>query len=317
MSDTEADIYSFFNNFETYIQYEQHMEKHYGESEQENECYSFIPDINISSTESANKICEKFKYLYKFIISTKTQPKTKILDNNDFAYLNYWFNCKLRNNMPTNKLTVTDFYENMSDHEVEFGPDTFDGKLYDLEYEDFNNMNLLSQLKIYYGETYKNMSAHINEVNIPCIQYFQKYITTYKEAIIKCPHDNTSFCKILNNFKEEYDKMFFGEFGISEKCADKEFLKLPTYNDVLQENQKITTVGTILGPSFATLFTSFFLYKFTPLRQWIRGKMGSKIGSHSNLYEENDELSLNTSDNENIKFDEIPYRISYDSVTNY
>ncbi|SBT43935.1 PIR Superfamily Protein [Plasmodium ovale wallikeri] len=299
MSDTETDIvcYSFFNNFETYIQYEQHMEKNYRESEQENECNSFTPDIKISSNESANKICEKFKYLYNLITTTKSQSRTKFLDNNDFAYLNYWFNCKLRNNDIIYKLTVEDFYEEMSNHELEFGGNTFDGKLYDLEYEDFSNMNLLSNLKIYYGETYKNMSAHMNEVNIPCIQYFQKYITTYKEAIIKCPHDNTSFCKILNNFKEEYDRVFFGKFGISAKCADKEFLKLPTYNDVLQENQKITT--------------------FTPLGQWIRGKMGSNAGSHSNLYEENDQLSLNTSDNENINFDEIPYRISYDSVANY
>ncbi|SBT55170.1 PIR Superfamily Protein [Plasmodium ovale wallikeri] len=212
-------------------------------------------------------------------IQISDSEKKVSLNDMDFAYLNYWLNDQLRN---------TTIIHNTTD-------------------EDFNNMNLLNELRIKYGEIFANTTTIMGGI-IPCIEYFEKCINIYKECIIKCPHDNTSFCNALKNFKEEYDKKIFGLYGISENCPDKKLLKLPTYKDVsLGDN--ITVVGSILGPCFGTLFTLIFLYK-------IHAKMGSNKVVHSNLYEENDQLLLNTSDTEYLNFGENTYSISYDSTGN-
>lgn len=44
--------------------------------------------------------------------------------------------------------------------------------------------------------------------------------------------------------------------------------------------------------------------------------MGTGKGVLDNLYEENEQLSLDNLDNDNIRFGENPYLISYDSVVN-
>lgn len=60
----------------------------------------------------------------------------------------------------------------------------------------------------------------------------------------------------------------------------------------------------------------FFLYQFTPLGQWIRAKMGTRNGTHSNLYKENDQLLLNILDKEHINSEYNEFSISYDSIVN-
>lgn len=44
--------------------------------------------------------------------------------------------------------------------------------------------------------------------------------------------------------------------------------------------------------------------------------MGRNKEEYNNLYEENSQSFLNTSDNEDINFGENPYSISYDSLVN-
>ncbi|SBT84533.1 PIR protein [Plasmodium ovale] len=292
MSSSVQDIYSFFEFFKKYKSYESAMEKKYLEGTHDTSCDSYLSDFQNLGTERANDICVKFKILYNLIISTKTSPKSKSLDDIDFAYLNYWLNGKLKNNSTIHNLTVEKFQKNMSHIEEEFVHDNFDGKLYDLGEDDYKNMNLINELQTNHGEIFQNTSG-IKE-NVACIGYFNKFINTYKKGIVKCPHDNTSFCNVLKHFKKEYEDNFFGKFGITEKCSDKEFLKLPTYNDISLEDKKITI--------------------FTSLGQWIRTKIGSTKEAQNNLYDENNQLFLDTSDNRHINFDEISYRLSYDSA---
>ncbi|SBS89320.1 PIR Superfamily Protein [Plasmodium ovale curtisi] len=315
MNSAIPDIYSFFSDFKTYMQYDSYIETQYKKDEHnKNTCDAFLPEVNISRTETANDVCAKFKNLYKFIIRKKSQASLSSLNDNDYAYLNYWINIKLRNSTPSHKYTVKEFHERMSFHEKEFVTSIFEKKLYDLDNVDFSNMNLLSDLYDNYSKIYLETSK-IKEVKILCMSFFQEYIDTYEKGIIQCPHDNTSFCKALKHFKEEYENTFLGEHSMTVNCIDRDRLELPTYEDV-SGNKQITMVGTVLGPSFGTLFTLLFLYKFTPFGQWILAKMGTKKGEHSNLYEEHGQSFLNISDNEDINSDYNQYGISYDSVVN-
>ncbi|SBS99879.1 PIR Superfamily Protein [Plasmodium ovale curtisi] len=315
MSSRVPDIYSFFKSFKDYSLYDVYIDKEFTQHKIQKTCNSFSNSARISKTESANNICEKFIRLYNIICSTKSQKPNQSLDSNDIAYLNYWLNNKLRNATISHNITVKDFYERMSLREEEFvGNDTFEKKLYDLEENHFNNMNLLNYLYDNYGVIFKNISSNKEKEKISCLQNAQEFIDNYKKCIIQCPLDDTHFCKALKHFKEEYNKTFFGAHSITEKCIDKELLKLPTYEDV-SIGDKINVAGTILGPSIGTLLASIFLYKFTPFGQWIHAKIRRNKGEDSKLYEENDSLFLNISDNE-ISFDRNPYHISYDSVVN-
>ncbi|SBT78579.1 PIR protein [Plasmodium ovale] len=313
MDSTEPDIYSFFKVFKTYKSYEGYMETNFKSDRHRNIYNYFSPDIKISSIETANEICEKFKRLYKFIISINKTSGSEKLYNIDFAFLNYWLNSKLRNATISNKLTIQELVSKMENREEEFIYNDFNRNIYNIKYEDFNNMDLLSNLYYNHSKIFKSTSGI--EGNIPCLQYFHEFIDEYKKGIIMCPHDDTSFCKALKHYKEQYERIFLGDNSVSEYCIDKDRLHLPTYNDV-SLGEKITVASSILGPSFGTLFTLIFLYKFTPFGQWLRAKIGTNKGTHSKIYELNDETLLNTSDIENINFGENPYHISYDAVGN-
>ncbi|SBT03021.1 PIR Superfamily Protein [Plasmodium ovale curtisi] len=316
MNSAIPDIYSFFNDIDTYLKYDYYIETKYKKDDHnQNTCNAFFPDVNVSRTERANDVCAKFKNLYKFIILKNSPANSSSLNDNDFAYLNYWLNNKLRNSTSSHKYTVKEFHERMSVHEEEFVTGIFEKKLYDLDNDDFNNMLLLRHLQKCHAQIFEKMTPLIKEKNISCIEHFQEFINTYKNGIIKCPYDDTDFCKSLKHFKEEYKQKFLDTYGLSENCIDRNRLELPTYEDV-SGNKQITMVGTVLGPSFGTLFTLLFLYKFTPFGQWILAKMGTKKGEHSNLYEEHGQSFLNISDNEDINSDYNQYGISYDSVVN-
>ncbi|SBS90417.1 PIR Superfamily Protein, partial [Plasmodium ovale curtisi] len=142
MSGREPDIYSFFKEFEKYKGYEAEMNHVFSGDKLKTECDSYLIDVQKFGNERANDVCVKFKILCKVIESKKKIPNTKKLNDIDFAFLNYWLNSKLRHATIRNNLTVQEFQDEMSYREWEFGGITFDGKLYDLQYEDFNNMNL-------------------------------------------------------------------------------------------------------------------------------------------------------------------------------
>ncbi|SBT57928.1 PIR Superfamily Protein [Plasmodium ovale wallikeri] len=314
MSHAVPNIYSFFNDFKTYKSYDGHIETEYESGERINIYDYFSPDVQISNTENANEICEKFKRLYKLIISINKESGSEKLYDIDFAFLNYWLNSKLRNATISNKLTIQDLITKMGNREEEFIYNDFNLNIYNIKYEDFNNMTLLSNL--YYNHSKIYQSTIGIEENIPCMEYFQEYINTYKKGIIMCPQDDTNFCKALNHFKKDYEKTFLGQDSISENCIDRERLKLPTYNNVLEEYKNNTTVGTILGSSFGTLFTLLFLYKFTPFGRWLRIKMRTNEKGHSTTYEELGQSLLDNSDTEYINADYNAYHLSYDSLGN-
>ncbi|SBS93947.1 PIR Superfamily Protein [Plasmodium ovale curtisi] len=313
MSHAVPDIYAFFNDFKRYKSYDGHIETKFKSDEHKNIFVYFSPDVQISNTESANEICEKFICLYKLIISIN--KKTNLLDNNDLAYLNYWLNGKLRNTTFKHDIKVSDFYENMSVRETEFLSGIFDEKLYNIEEHDFQNMKLLDYLYVKHGEIYAKMIKIMKQEKLSCLEHFQNLMDKYKKGIMQCSTNNSNFCKALNDFKGVYERDFIHQYSVTEKCNDRELLKLPEYNDVSIENEP-TVIGRVLGPSFGTLITMLVLYKFTPFEKWIRSKMRTNSEAHNNQYDEIDQSLLNTSDNKYVNSDYNEYNISYDSAAN-
>ncbi|SBS95633.1 PIR Superfamily Protein [Plasmodium ovale curtisi] len=316
MSSAAPDVYSFFKEFKKYKLYEGEMEKKFLDKKESTTCDAFETNVEISSTEKANDICKKFKIFYKFIIyiNENSQSKFNSLYNNDFAYLNYWLNGKLRNTKISHNINVESFYESMSTREREFtGNNLFEKKLFHIKEDDFKNMELLISLENSYSEIFKDIFSREYEEKISCLGYYTKYINTYEDGIRRCSN-NTNFCNALNIYIEKYNEVYVPEI-ISKKCTDKEIPKLPIYRDVSLGN-KINVVGSILGPSFGTFFTFIFLYKLTPFGKWINAKILTKKEAHGNLYETDEQVLLNTSDEENINFGENAYHISYDAVGN-
>ncbi|SBT55175.1 PIR Superfamily Protein [Plasmodium ovale wallikeri] len=304
MASTEPDIYSFFTSYKDYYGYEQEMLAKLPGATENTKCNNFSSDRLYFGTGNVKDICIRFLMLYN-VIYDKRQMKQKKVSDDDFAYLNYWLNSISKSAKFSPYITVNEFQETVGDREMEFASIlTLDKKLYDMKDEDYNNMVLLNVLQNERGKIFSNMSKRMEEMNISCIEYFQKYINTYGKCIAQCPDNDTSFCKVIEHFKGEYEKLFLDDDGLSKNCIDREHLKLPTYNDVLLADKKNTIVGSILGPSF------------TPFGQWIHAKMGTGKGMLDNLYEENEQLSLDNLDNDNIRFGENPYLISYDSVVN-
>ncbi|SBT78576.1 PIR protein [Plasmodium ovale] len=316
MSSSKPDIYSFFDNFINYKGYEIEMEQTILGGKDKTKCDSFTRDNRKFGDETANSICVKFKILCN-VIESKKKPNPTKLDDRDFAYINYWLNGKLRNTTISNKLTAYHFQDTMTNYENDlFKYSKLDKKLYDITEDDYQNIKLLEYLYLNYYEKFTKISRLTEEKKILCFEYVKELFDTYKKGIIQCPHDNSNFCKALEHFKRKYNKIYLEDSDISENCTDGELLILPTYSDV-SLGDKITAVGSILGPSFGTLFTMLLMYKFTPFGQWMRHKIGTNKGAHSNLYEQNDELLLDNSDSGYINSDVNPYSISYDSITNY
>ncbi|SBT72821.1 hypothetical protein, conserved [Plasmodium ovale] len=307
MSSTGQDIYSFYKDFKVYEQYAFKVEGDFSKSEHNTYCNSSLPSIKISNSEKTNDICAKFKYLHNLIHQIR-KSKRESLNSNDFTYLNYWLNRKLRNNTVGSSITVNVFLEKLNIHESEFcGNGKFNGKLYNLEDEDFQNMNLLSSLQDYHSKIFKEISTH-KEGKISCLGQYKDLIDTYKKCINKCHIDNVNFCNALIIYKEKY-KEIYGKGSISDNCSDEDLLKLPTHKDISleystsleKEDEKNTVINTIL---------------FTPLGKWMRCKIGKNKVTQNNQYSKNDKFLLNTSDNEDINWDENPYSITYDSVVN-
>ncbi|SBS99496.1 PIR protein [Plasmodium ovale] len=315
MSHSVQNIYSFFNEFKTYVQYDTHVENNYGKEKFNNTCHAFLTDISISSTETANHICKKFKNFYKFIFLIRENQGRGSLDDADFAYLNYWINTKLRNNRHKHNITVKKFHQNMSFSESEFaGYDMFEGKLFDIRENDFQNIELLINLENQYVKIYQNVISREGKEKISCSEYYKAFADKYKEGIRICP-DDTNFCNSLNIYQKKYEN-FTDPKTIAEKCIDEDIPELPTYNDISLRDKKITVVGSILGPSLGTLFTMLFLYKFTPIYQWIHSKMRKTNEAHSKIYDEYDQSLLNTSDSEHKNIGNNAYLMSYDSIVN-
>ncbi|SBT01963.1 PIR Superfamily Protein, partial [Plasmodium ovale curtisi] len=213
--------YDFFKYFEEYIKYEKSVDTEWTASAYKNEC-ALNGRIFTGELNQLEVICVKFKSFYNSLFFSLSNYDK----HNEFAqFLNFWINYQLKANKSFST-TVDSFYNKVKDISFRFDiQNKLKGKIYDINVEQFTNMKFLYDLYSNYSSIKRINDFSISENN--CLEYSQKCVKTYEDAIQKCPDDTTIFCKALKVFKGKYD-------GINKKealknCKVQELLPLPEY----------------------------------------------------------------------------------------
>ncbi|SBS90876.1 PIR Superfamily Protein [Plasmodium ovale curtisi] len=290
----------------------------------EKSCYYFLINNVFPSIENPHIICEKFKYIYNLLSNNKRGGKKEgTLKNNDWAFLNYWLNDKLRSTNTDMSICVKDFYEKLRDMDEDyFKIASTDDKLFNMKKHDFENMKKLFEL---YNIKDKISGAIANEnsqeEDLSCLWYTKECYRKYKEAIISCRGDCLYFYSLIKEFKIKYknDLSSFAETSIS--CKYKELFELPDYETVLKEHKSGSFKRIITLPLLFPLLGMCFMFIFSDTLTPFRQKAFEKIKSTKNMLfgarERSNELLSYTSDNDNIIGDHEEYSIGYYSVGNY
>ncbi|SCA59853.1 Plasmodium vivax Vir protein, putative [Plasmodium vivax] len=135
--------------------------------------------------------------------------------------------------------------------------------------------------------------------------------TDYNKAKYICNGDNkdnnTKFCEKLTAFQSKYDKLYEEAAGKGSDYS-KNFIRLSECGN----NKIITTAvtGTVVGliPLLGVL------YKFTPMGQLFKSKIGILNNDISNNDEEMTKISLMDQENESLRFKQGTYNIKYQSL---
>ncbi|SBT55849.1 PIR Superfamily Protein [Plasmodium ovale wallikeri] len=325
----KEESYDFFKYFEDYIKYEKSIQTEWNVPSYKNECM-FNKRLYAQNLNDLEVICAKFKcfhnsLFYSFSSNNKHNEYTQ--------YLNFWVNNQLKDN-PAFSTTVNSFYRKLKD--ISFTFDTknkLEGKIYDIDNEQFTNMKFLYDLYSNYSSIKRINDFPTSENN--CLEYAQKCVKTYGDAIKKCPDYNTIFCKALKVFKEKYD-------GINKKealknCNVQELSPLPEYkaptldmrtseggelSSMEQSDQTehpsnpyFSYVTGFTGSFIGIFFTFLILYKYTPLRSNLFHTIIKGKQMRTNLEEEyNQELLLDNSELEHHNSDNMSYNILYNST---
>ncbi|SBT74323.1 PIR protein [Plasmodium ovale] len=232
----------------------------------DNACKSFKNDACIFEDKSAEEICKKLLYMYKFLNKAqRTQDRNSTITNDDLNFLNYWLNVKLKRNDIDDSICINKFYRAMEIEDVDFSSSKIklENRLHVINPDNLENMKLLWELydnaryilNIMKGEVYPE------EVLKSCSNYTEDCGLKYKKAMDKCLNDYDDFYKALKQFKHYY------KYGIEEEndesgcCKFSESFRLPEYDPVLERKQKkIMLIQNITAP-LIVLFIIPLLYK--------------------------------------------------------
>ncbi|SBT55615.1 PIR Superfamily Protein [Plasmodium ovale wallikeri] len=252
----------------------------------EKSCYYFLINNVFPSIENPHIICEKFKHIYNLLSNHKgVSKKEGTLENNDWAFLNYWLNEKLRGTNTHPSICVKDFYEKLREIDKDyFKIASTDNKLFNMKKHDFENMKKLYEL---YNIKNKN-----SETMVPSI--------SQKESALCF----VILTDLKNKYRDEFT--YYTEFSIS--CKSKEIFELPEYETVLKEHKSRPFSRTIALPVL------FPLLGITPFRQMVLEKIKRTKNMLFDVGESDEKLLSYTSNNDNISEDQLVYNISYYSA---
>ncbi|SBT83933.1 PIR protein [Plasmodium ovale] len=183
-----------------------------------------------------------------------------------------------------------------------------------------------------FATNYPAIQNYLGKPGYVCTQTFNKYITEninlYQKIEGECENKTKKiFCKLLTSIYSKYGK----DNLLQLKCdnvqsisnspslqhqegdTDQSFAFSGT--DDYTSSSSNTAVASIL-PLLGISFTTFYLYKFTSIGTWINPKIGSIKKVIKNLYEDNDK-SINNSENIEIDFENREVNMQYHSWGNY
>ncbi|SBS94779.1 PIR Superfamily Protein [Plasmodium ovale curtisi] len=290
----------------------------------EKSCYYFLINNVFPSIENPHIICEKFKYIYNLLSNYKRGVKKEgTLRDNDWAFLNYWLNDKLRSTNTEMSICVKDFYEKLRDMDKDYFKITStDGKLFNIKKHDFENMKKLFELYNIKDKINEEITKEFTEnKSLSCLEHVKECHKKYKEAIVNCPGNCIHFYNLIKEFKKKFKNDLSPFTEMSFSCRAKELFELPNYGVVLKEHESVHIIRnrtlSVLLPLFGLFLMFKFSNKFTPFRQYILEKIKSRKNILFGEGERDNELFSYTSDDDSSIYNNGEYNISYYNVRNY
>ncbi|VUZ99360.1 PIR protein [Plasmodium vivax] len=310
----------FFNYIDKYIENTEKIEKDHTAADNNEFCDKSLSDDTLRRIENVVTICKQFVALYNKHISLKNNLITMPSYNSDCEYMNYWLNTKLNNN--NNSITVNKFYAKLKTISGDFDKKgSLNGKIYDIDKGELEHLNVLYNLRQKYSKIYTWVTSRERENKPNCTKNADDLFNDYMFAINDCSSNESTFCKLLCNLREEYN-IAFKTYDKNNECNAKK-TKLQTYDEiypsVISSSIKIdrnTMSIPLLGPIIALVFILTFFYRFTAIGPWLRNKVRTTFyrGSYKNT--NRNELLLQNFDKQNINSSPGIYNITYNSARN-
>ncbi|SBT83107.1 PIR protein [Plasmodium ovale] len=280
-------------------------------------CYYFLINDIFPKIESAHIICEQFKKIYNLLTNRTEQGKEAgTLQNNDYSFMNYWLNDKIRRTNSDLPMCVKNFYQKLKEiDENYFKIITLDNKLYNMNKNDLDNMRKLYDL---YNIKEKISAAITEEIEkgegSSCLWYTKECYAKYRDSIINCHDGCFDFYTALTDFRNKFEEDLSPFTKSSISCKYKELFELPDYETVLKEHKSGSFKRIITLPLLFPLLGMFFMFIFSDTAfEKIKSTKNMLLGAQ----ERSSELLSYTSDNDNIVGDHEEYSIRYYSVGNY
>ncbi|KNA02188.1 hypothetical protein PVNG_06063 [Plasmodium vivax North Korean] len=262
--------------------------------------------------ERAKVICKQIIKLYDSLNGCKNTSNSGY-NIKCSKFLNYWINFKLRESMKNEDDSFCNVYNGI---ESQFtGPVEYIINLYliyHIDSDELDKMNILYSLYDKYTDIdniLKNTSpvdkrSLLNLSTACCTDYIKaKYICNGDDN----RNDNSKFCDELDSFRKKYENIYSRVNEKGPGISDY-FIKLSE----CPNNKIITTAVT--GSIIGLIPLLGVLYKFTPMGQVLRSKMGILNNDISNNDEETINMSLMEQENEPLRFKQGTYNIKYQSL---
>ncbi|VUZ93678.1 PIR protein [Plasmodium vivax] len=304
----ESDSYDFFEDIENYINKVNSAQNNGATIDNPSDCDNFSTSSQSKFTNStiAKNTCVELVKLYKSINSLKEMLTGNPNYKNDCRFFNYWVNFKITKSRSNEYHCVSDLYNAIESHCYIDFPNRLDvSVIYDIKKDDLYKMNILYNLYENYIKLKNIIDTDSRLEKQSLLPHSTACCTDYIEAKYICNGGNnnsSTFCKKLRTFESKYEQLY-QKFNEKTSEFSDDLIKLSEC-----PNTKIITTavtGSIIGliPLFGVL------YKFTPMGQVLRSKMGIL-----NNDDEITNVSLMEQENEQLRLQKGKYNIKYQSL---
>ncbi|KMZ88810.1 hypothetical protein PVBG_05722 [Plasmodium vivax Brazil I] len=297
--------YDFFDNISTYVEKVEEAKNGVIELHKDDNCDSFSKDYTNSNTAIGKKICEQFIKLFKILPNVKNPNKNDPKYRNDWYFLGYWLNSKLRKNNLNRTICPNDFYDGMESHCTETLSLNYSSNLiYSINHEDLNRMEVLYTLHENYSKLDNILNKGTSQEPELLLKLSGACSDNYIKAKYMCYGNYNKFCEKLDNFKRKYEGLFKTAQSKGNQYTNN-FKELTDY-----DNSNIIST-TVIGSAVSLIPLLGILYKFTPIGQIFNSQKRKLHKDHSNNIDEIIKTSLLNYENEQLNLNQDKYNIDY------
>ncbi|CAI7719055.1 PIR protein [Plasmodium vivax] len=298
--------YDFFNNIDTYIKEAKKIENPIPPNMPLADCDIFSTQYDLGNTEKAKSLCNSFAKLNQFLVAIKTDS------HNHCNFLNYWFNYELRQTWFSKNNCISYIYDGMDSQlftNKEYS--SLYCQLYNISKVELNKMNKLYNFYKNYSKLNTIIDSETEPNKQEILALSTQCCTDYNDVSYICNpgnnnNNNQKFCEKLNEYKSKYEELY-QKVDAKPSEISNNFIKLSE----CPNNKIITTAVT--GSIIGLIPLIGVLYKFTPMGQVFRSKIGILNNNISNNDEEMTHISLIEQENKHIPFQKKTYNIKYQS----